>query len=103
PRPPRAVPRRRRVHRHRGAGTGGEGLRPAAHRLVRVGADVPLAELLDLGGRAALVTGAAQGFGFACARRLAEAGAAVLLVDRRREPLEAAVARLDEAGASVAP
>jgi 2-dehydro-3-deoxy-D-gluconate 5-dehydrogenase len=60
-----------------------------------------LSELLSLRGRAALVTGAAQGFGFACARRLAEAGAAVLLADRRREPLEAAIARLegDVAGA----
>jgi 2-deoxy-D-gluconate 3-dehydrogenase len=60
------------------------------------GADVPLADLLSLRGRAALVTGAAQGFGFACARRLAEAGAFVLLADRRPEPLEAAVARLEE-------
>ena len=45
-----------------------------------------IADLLDLSGRAALVTGAAQGFGFACARRLAEAGAAVLLTDRRARP-----------------
>ena len=36
----------------------------------------------------ALVTGAAQGFGFACARRLAEAGAAVVLADLRPRPLE---------------
>ena len=42
-----------------------------------------LDSLLDLSGKAALVTGAAQGFGFACARRLAEAGAAVVLADRR--------------------
>ena len=33
---------------------------------------VPLASLVDLTGKVALVTGAAQGFGFACARRLAE-------------------------------
>ena len=45
-----------------------------------------IADLLDLSGRVALVTGAAQGFGFACARRLAEAGAAVLLTDRRARP-----------------
>ena len=43
----------------------------------------PLASFLDLSGKVALVTGAAQGFGFACARRLAEAGAAVVLADRR--------------------
>ena len=48
--------------------------------------DRSIADLLDLSGRAALVTGAAQGFGFACARRLAEAGAAVLLTDRRARP-----------------
>jgi 2-deoxy-D-gluconate 3-dehydrogenase len=57
-------------------------------------ADRPIAELLDLKGRVALVTGAAQGFGFASARRLAEAGAGVLLTDRRRDRLEAAAERL---------
>jgi 2-dehydro-3-deoxy-D-gluconate 5-dehydrogenase len=69
----------------------------------RAPAEIPLADLLDLGGRAALVTGAAQGFGFACARRLAEGGAAVVLADRRREPVEAAAARLAESGARAAP
>ena len=64
--------------------------------------DRPLADLLDLGGRAALVTGAAQGFGFACARRLAEAGAAVLLTDRRADRVEAAAGRLAEHGDRVA-
>jgi 2-deoxy-D-gluconate 3-dehydrogenase len=61
-----------------------------------------LASLVDLGGRVALVTGAAQGFGFACARRLAEAGAAVVLADRRRDRLETARARLADAGRTVA-
>jgi 2-deoxy-D-gluconate 3-dehydrogenase len=61
-----------------------------------------LAELIDLSGRVALVTGAAQGFGFACACRLAEAGAAVVLSDRRADRLESARERLAEAGRSVA-
>jgi 2-dehydro-3-deoxy-D-gluconate 5-dehydrogenase len=60
-----------------------------------------IAELLDLTGRVALVTGAAQGFGFASARRLAEAGASVLLTDRRRDRLEAAAERLSGEGAPV--
>ena len=55
-----------------------------------------IADLLDLRGRVALVTGAAQGFGFACARRLAEAGAAVLLTDRRADRVEAAAGRLSD-------
>ena len=62
----------------------------------------PLASLLDLTGRVALVTGSAQGFGFACARRLAEAGAAVVIADRRAERLTGARERLEAAGASVA-
>jgi 2-deoxy-D-gluconate 3-dehydrogenase len=57
-----------------------------------------IAELVDLGGRVALVTGAAQGFGFACARRLADAGASVLLTDRRADRVEAAAARLAHHG-----
>jgi 2-dehydro-3-deoxy-D-gluconate 5-dehydrogenase len=61
----------------------------------------PLAELIDLRGQAALVTGAAQGFGFACARRLAEAGAGVVLADVHAERLEAAREKLAAAGASV--
>jgi 2-deoxy-D-gluconate 3-dehydrogenase len=62
----------------------------------------PLASLLDLTGRAAVVTGAAQGFGFACTRRLAEAGATVVLGDRRTDRLEAATERLASEGWSVA-
>lgn len=65
-------------------------------------ADRTLASLVDLSGRVALVTGAAQGFGFACARRLSEAGAAVLLADRRLDRLEAAGEKLVAAGRRVA-
>ncbi len=65
-------------------------------------ADGSIAELVDLSGRVALVTGAAQGFGFAAARRLAEAGASVLLTDRRSEAVEAAAGRLSGHGERVA-
>ncbi|MFE9017420.1 3-hydroxybutyrate dehydrogenase [Streptomyces sp. NPDC007808] len=44
---------------------------------------------LDLGGRSALVTGAAGGIGRSCALRLAAAGAKVRAVDRDAEGLEA--------------
>jgi 2-deoxy-D-gluconate 3-dehydrogenase len=64
--------------------------------------DIPIAELLSLRGKAALVTGAAQGFGFACARRLADAGAGILLADVREDRLTAAADRLRETGAEVA-
>jgi 2-deoxy-D-gluconate 3-dehydrogenase len=57
-------------------------------------AATPLRALLDLSGRTALVTGAAQGFGFACARRLAEAGASTVIADVRADRLEAARGRL---------
>ncbi|MEU5519856.1 3-hydroxybutyrate dehydrogenase [Streptomyces sp. NPDC093250] len=49
----------------------------------------PHATSLDLGGRTALVTGAAGGIGRACALRLAAAGAKVRAVDRDATGLEA--------------
>ncbi|NNN29119.1 3-hydroxybutyrate dehydrogenase [Streptomyces sp. S3(2020)] len=48
----------------------------------------PHASSLDLGGRTALVTGAAGGIGRACALRLAAAGAKVRAVDRDARGLE---------------
>jgi gluconate 5-dehydrogenase len=58
-------------------------------------------QLFDLAGRTALVTGSSEGIGFALARGLAEAGAAVVIngrtpskLDRARESLEAQGARV---------
>jgi 2-deoxy-D-gluconate 3-dehydrogenase len=61
-----------------------------------------LNDLVDLRGKVGVVTGAAQGFGYACARRLAEAGASVVMADCRRDRLEVARARLNAEGRTVA-
>lgn len=61
----------------------------------------PISELLDLSGKAAIVTGGAMGIGFAIASRLAEAGAKVLIANLTAEKSAAAAASLVERGFAV--
>jgi NAD(P)-dependent dehydrogenase (short-subunit alcohol dehydrogenase family) len=49
-------------------------------------------------GKVALVTGAASGIGAACARRLADAGARVVLTDRRTDQVKEAAAAIERDG-----
>src|SRR5215472_7796505 len=59
---------------------------------------MPAAELFDLTGQVALVTGASSGLGVGFARCLAENGAAVALVARRVDRLAAVKAEIERAG-----
>ena len=59
------------------------------------------AELFDLTGRIALITGSSQGIGYTLAKGLAAAGATVVLNARNAEKLEAAADRLRAEGATV--
>src|SRR4029453_667647 len=61
-------------------------------------AGMSAAELFDLKGRVALVTGASSGLGVRFADVLAGPGAGVGLVARRTDRLAAVKARIDEAG-----
>jgi 2-deoxy-D-gluconate 3-dehydrogenase len=54
----------------------------------------PIAQLFDLSGKVAVVTGAAQGIGAAVAARLSEAGAAVVIADLDEEAARATGERL---------
>jgi 3-oxoacyl-[acyl-carrier protein] reductase len=56
------------------------------------------AELFDLTGKVALVTGASSGLGARFAQVLADAGAAVVLVARRADRLAAVEAHIDKTG-----
>jgi NAD(P)-dependent dehydrogenase (short-subunit alcohol dehydrogenase family) len=53
---------------------------------------------LNLSGRRLVVTGAASGIGFACARRLAEAGAVVVLADVRADKAAVAASAIRQVG-----
>ena len=53
---------------------------------------------IDLKGRAAIVTGGAQGIGFAVAARLLQSGASVSLWDRDEDVLRQAASELQQAG-----
>ena len=59
------------------------------------------ADMFNLAGRVALVTGASSGLGQQFARALADNGAAIALVARRADRLEAFRAELEKSGAKV--
>jgi NAD(P)-dependent dehydrogenase (short-subunit alcohol dehydrogenase family) len=62
-----------------------------------------IANLISLKTRRAVVTGAARGIGLATARRLAEAGAAVVLLDKDAPTLKASADELAASGATAVP
>lgn len=65
--------------------------------------DVSLTELCSLRGRVAVVTGAAKGIGLSCARRLAEGGANILLLDIDEEGVKESASQIaDEFGVKAA-
>ena len=78
----RVLPAASRMTRRRGPQPPGAvasaGRRPSVSTM---SADVPLGDLIDLGGRRALVTGGGKGIGAAIAERLIEAGATVTIAD----------------------
>ena len=57
-----------------------------------------IADLFDLSGKVAIVTGAAQGIGAAIAERLAEAGASVVLAGHNQDGLDTVAAEISAAG-----
>ncbi len=57
---------------------------------------------MDLKNKVVAITGGAQGLGFAMARKIAERGAHLALIDINAEPLDQAAASLRESGVEVA-
>ena len=57
-----------------------------------------IAQLFDLNGKGAVVTGGAMGIGFAISYRLAEAGATVVIADVNDQEAEKACQKLKEKG-----
>ncbi len=57
----------------------------------------------DLSSKVAVITGASRGIGLACAKKMAQYGAKVVLVSRKIEGLEAAAAGIKEAGGDAEP
>ncbi len=57
---------------------------------------------MTLAGRVALVTGASQGIGRACALKLAQSGATVALAARSQEKLQELAAEIAAAGGTAA-
>ena len=68
---------------------------------IRDVSDRSITELISLADRNAVVTGAARGIGFAISRRLAEAGAKVVLADINDDGAEDAAVKIRETGGSV--
>ena len=54
----------------------------------------PLAQLISLKGRGALITGGARGIGYCTAQRFAEAGAAILIGDKNADGAAEAAAAI---------
>src|SRR3990172_3162414 len=66
--------------------------------LSRVQAAMNVKQLLDLGGRVALVTGGSRGLGLPIAQALGEMGARLALTARKKDELDEAVSHLKGLG-----
>src|SRR5205823_4204071 len=80
------------------SGAGGRGIARASAAVARRG----VGRLTALSGRSAVVIGGTSGIGLALARGLADAGADVAPVSRRREQVDAAAADIEARGRKAA-